>query len=181
MQEQDEQRTEPCRNRLVSVLCCGVVFGLGLLSRSSLVPLPAFMAKYAGDALWALLIFLGFGFLFPSSSTTSVASFAVLFSVSIEFSQLYHAPWIDALRRTTPGMLVLGDTFAWADIAAYLVGIVGGVGCESLIAPGALARPRAPRLRVPHIPIPAGQSAPHSSESRPAHRTPDTESSDPPG
>ena len=40
--------------------------------------------------------------------------------------------WIDALRRNRLGGLILGDTFAWGDIAAYLVGIALGVAAEVL-------------------------------------------------
>ena len=118
------------RNRLVYALLGLLVIGLGLLSRSNWLPLSAFVAKYAGDALWALLVFLGFGFIFAARSTWFVAALAVAFSVLIEFSQLYHAGWIDALRKHPLGALVLGDTFAWADIAAYLVGIACGIAGE---------------------------------------------------
>jgi hypothetical protein len=43
---------------------------------------------------------------------------ALAFSFAVEFSQLYHAPWIDALRGYRLGTLVLGDTVGWGDLAA---------------------------------------------------------------
>jgi hypothetical protein len=116
------------RHRGLYALWVAVVICCGLASRAEALALPAFVAKYAGDALWALLIFLGVGFLSPTRRTRAVAGLAVVVCCAIECSQLYHAPWIDAARRTWFGRLVLGDTFAWGDIAAYLVGIVlGGV------------------------------------------------------
>jgi hypothetical protein len=121
------------RSRLTYALLGIVVIVLGLTIRSPTVPVPAFVAKYAGDALWALLMFLGFGWLFPPRSTGQIAILAVAFSCAIEFSQLYHEPWIDDLRATWFGHLVLGDTFAWADIAAYLVGIACGAGAEAAV------------------------------------------------
>lgn len=102
------------------------VISLGLLSRSHRIGLSPFLAKYGGDALWAWMVFLLAGLLFPRLSSLRIAVAAMLYSCATEFSQLYHAPWIDAIRRTTPGHLVLGDTFAWADIIAYLVGIAIG-------------------------------------------------------
>lgn len=116
----------PHRNRWVYALCGALVIVLGLGSRSDLMPLPAFVAKYGGDALWALLVFLGFGFLLPWLSSRGVAGLALAFACAIELSQLYRAPWFDTLRRNRFGALVLGDTFAWADIAAYTVGIAFG-------------------------------------------------------
>ena len=49
------------------------------------------------------------------------------FSVAIEISQLYHAPWIDSIRRTTLGGLILGFGFLWSDLACYAVGVGLGV------------------------------------------------------
>ena len=115
------------RRRWLYVVGIALVICAGLAARSKAVGLPPFVAKYAGDALWALMVFLGLGFLLPRRSTTTIMALAAAVSVAVEFSQLYHAPWIDAIRRTWPGRLALGETFAWPDIAAYLIGIaVGG-------------------------------------------------------
>jgi len=109
-----------------------IVICLGLLVRSHRIGLPPFWAKYSGDALWALMVFLLFGALLPRKSTLVVASIAFLYSCATEFSQLYHASWIDALRRIPIGRLVLGDTFSWPDMAAYLVGVVVGAIGEAI-------------------------------------------------
>jgi hypothetical protein len=95
----------------------------GLLLRWRKLGVPAFLAKFGGDALWAWLVFLVFGFLFLHAPTRKVALWAWTFSWAIEFSQIYHAPWIDALRRTIPGALILGSTFNVPDLFAYVVGI----------------------------------------------------------
>jgi hypothetical protein len=115
-----------------------VVIAVGLWSRSDAAGLPWPVAKYAGDGLWGLVVFLGFGLLLPRPPTRAVAALAAAFACAVEVSQLYHAPWLDAVRGTRLGGLVLGtpaSTFAWADIAAYLAGI----------AAGALAERAAPR------------------------------------
>ena len=49
------------------------------------------------------------------------------FSVAIELGQLYHAPWIDSIRQTTLGGLILGFGFLWSDLACYAVGVGLGV------------------------------------------------------
>lgn len=69
------------------------------------------------------MVFFGSGFLFPRASTLTIALLALTFSWSVEFSQLYRAPWIDAIRSTLPGRLVLGTTFNWPDLPAYALGI----------------------------------------------------------
>ncbi|MGC1717640.1 MAG: DUF2809 domain-containing protein [Isosphaeraceae bacterium] len=40
---------------------------------------------------------------------------------------MYHAPWIDSIRQTTLGGLILGFGFLWSDLACYAVGVVLGV------------------------------------------------------
>ena len=111
---------------VAAVICCG------LGSRSEFVALPAFLAKYSGDALWALMIFLGFGLLLPARSTATVAGLAALVCVTVECSQLYHAPWIDSVRHTTLGGLILGFGFLWSDLACYALGVLLGVLIERL-------------------------------------------------
>jgi hypothetical protein len=116
----------PPRSRPAYAVAILLVIALGLLSRRFPESMPAALGKTPGDALWALMVFLGFGFVFRSSATGVVALAALAFSFAIECSQLYHAPWIDTARGTLPGRLVLGSDFAWGDLVAYTVGV--GVG-----------------------------------------------------
>jgi len=103
---------------------------VGLLWRSGFIPLPGWLSNNGGDALWALMVFVGFGFLLPHTSTPMLALLALCVAWGVEFSQLYHAPWIDAVRTTIPGKLVLGTTFLWPDLVAYAVGIALGASAE---------------------------------------------------
>jgi hypothetical protein len=61
-----------------------------------------------------------------------IAVLALAFSAAIELSQLYHAPWIDSIRQTTLGGLVLGFGFVWSDLACYAAGVVLGILVERL-------------------------------------------------
>jgi glycopeptide antibiotics resistance protein len=115
------------RNPFVWTALIIVVIALGLGSRRFGHSLPVFVATYAGDTLWALVVFLGIGLLVPKTSKWRVAALAVSFSVMIEMSQLYHAPWIDSIRGTTLGALILGQGFLWGDLACYFAGIGLGV------------------------------------------------------
>jgi hypothetical protein len=118
------------RHRPLYALLAVLVIATGMLCRSERFPLSSFLAKYAGDSLWALVVFLGFGFAFPRSSTVRISLAAVCFAWSIEFSQLYHAHWIDEIRSTRPGQLILGYSFNSPDLIAYLIGIALGASAE---------------------------------------------------
>ena len=118
------------RNRLLYSGLVLFVVAAGLLWRCGFIPLPPVLSKYGGDALWALMVFVGLGYLLPRASTWVVALLALTFSWGVEFSQLYHASWLDAIRATIPGRLVLGSTFNWPDLPAYAVGIAFGAWAE---------------------------------------------------
>ena len=126
------------RNPLVQIILIALACLLGIGSRRCAQCLPGFIAAYAGDTLWALAAFLGFGLILPRVSTRTIAMLALAFSVAIELSQLYHAPWIDSIRQTTLGGLILGFGFLWSDLACYAVGVGLGLAIENIggIVPG---------------------------------------------
>jgi hypothetical protein len=114
---------DPRHHPLVQVSLLALVVALGLASRRFGHVLPTFVAAYAGDTLWALAAFLGIGLVLPRAPTRTVAALAMAFSAAVELSQLYHAPWIDSIRRTAVGGLVLGYGFLWGDLVCYAVGV----------------------------------------------------------
>jgi len=103
---------------------------VGLLSRHiNGVPL------FIGDILWALMVYFMARFIFINNTTKLAVIASLLFSYGIEFSQLYKAPWINNIRHTVIGGLVLGQTFLWSDMLCYAVGIGFGVLVELFIKP----------------------------------------------
>ncbi|MCF7957015.1 MAG: DUF2809 domain-containing protein [Phycisphaerae bacterium] len=116
------------RNRLLYIALTLVTIACGLLSRSEFVPMPDFVSTYGGDTLWAMMVFWLFCIFAPGWKTWQILLAALLFSFAIEYSQLYHAPWIDSLRHTTPGGLVLGFGFKSSDLVCYTIGILLGAG-----------------------------------------------------
>jgi hypothetical protein len=103
------------------------VVALGLSSRRYATLLPEFLALYTGDTLYATMIFVGIGFLFTRWRSLRVAVVSLIFCYAIELSQLYHAPWIDNVRHTRVGGLVLGFGFLWSDLLCYTAGVALGL------------------------------------------------------
>ncbi len=120
------------RNRKIYFLWIIIVVLLGLASRKFTDFIPSFLADYAGDTLWALLVFFIFGFIFITKPTLQIGVLAISFSFLIEISQLYHAPWIDAIRHTTLGALALGFGFLWTDLICYTIGVFIGILIEKM-------------------------------------------------
>lgn len=114
-----------------ALLALGTVL-LGLFSRSSALEHYHFIVMYVGDSLWALLVYWLMRFFVPQKSHWLSAIVALLFAFSIEVSQLYQADWINAIRHTRLGGLVLGFGFQWTDLVAYSVGIAFGATLDYL-------------------------------------------------
>lgn len=111
------------RNRILYFVIIVTVIVCGLLSRKYSFIFPVIVNDYLGDALWAAMVFFMAAFVFNKKSTVKVAIIALAFCYLIEISQLYHAPWIENIRNTTLGGLVLGFGFLWSDIFAYTLGV----------------------------------------------------------
>lgn len=120
------------RNRFLYLILIIITIILGLLSRK-VSGLPHVISTYSGDVLWAMMVFFIIAFIFNKKSTIFIISWAIIFSYSIEISQLYHAPWIDSIRNTTLGALILGFGFLWSDLFCYTVGIIIGAIIDRLI------------------------------------------------
>ncbi|MGB9633527.1 MAG: DUF2809 domain-containing protein [Chloroflexaceae bacterium] len=122
----------PRRDRLRLAAVALAVISLGLLTRAD-VPLPAIVASYGGDTLYATPVYLLIALVCPYWATWRIGLVAVGACYAVELSQLIQAPWLDALRRTLPGRLVLGASFLWSDLVCYTVGVLLGVGIDLVV------------------------------------------------
>ena len=103
-----------------------LTIGLGLASRKFIFVFPDSIAPYIGDTLWAMMVYFGFQFLPPNRTLIKSLLLAFIFSYLIEFSQLYQADWINQIRASTLGGLVLGYGFLIQDLVSYAIGILIG-------------------------------------------------------
>jgi hypothetical protein len=101
---------------------------LGLLSRH-IAGIPLFI----GDILWGLMVYFIVRFLSIKLTIKRVIIASLLFCYTIEFSQLYLAPWINNIRHTVIGGLILGEVFLWGDMLCYTVGVAIGIFIEKVL------------------------------------------------
>jgi hypothetical protein len=47
---------------------------------------------------------------------------AIAIALSVEFSRLYHSPWLDEFRTTFAGAILLGRVFSPWNMVAYVIG-----------------------------------------------------------
>lgn len=129
----------PRRERLRLAAAALSVIPLGLLTRADL-PLSALVASYGGDTLYATLVYLLVALAWPRWPAWRLGLLALGLCVAVELSQLMQAPWLDALRATLPGRLVLGAGFLWSDLACYAAGVLIGVTLDQALLHPRLGR-----------------------------------------
>lgn len=98
----------------------------------------------AGDALWAMMMAWLVSAVWPHRERHLRLSAAFAICVAVELSQLLHAPWLDRIRASTLGHLVLGADFDARDLLAYGVGIVIAGLLDRLLRPSRREPDRAP-------------------------------------
>ena len=103
--------------RTYFLIVCTVII-TGLASRRIPVIPPG-----VGDALWAMMIFFIIRTLYIKSGRKLLSIVSLILCYLVEFSQLYQAPWLNNIRMTLVGRLVLGQGFLWSDLLAYAIGI----------------------------------------------------------
>lgn len=115
--------------RCMNILIVGIIMILGLASRKFSEP-TSWVFLYFGDVLWATMFYFIFRFLFIRKPLLTNALIAITWCYAIEFSQLYKSDWINALRATTMGALVLGSGFLWTDLVCYIIGVGLGLAID---------------------------------------------------
>lgn len=113
------------RNSSLFLLLSILSIVLGLSSRKIAAYLPDFINLGLGDTLWAMMVYLLLASVFCRWSIARTALISLAFCYLIEVLQLYHATWIDSIRATRLGGLVLGFGFLWSDMLAYTLGVAG--------------------------------------------------------
>jgi hypothetical protein len=97
-----------------------VLVALGLVSRRP--GMPQLCVLYVGDVLWGAFFFTLAAGLRPASPPFALWLAATGVTEAIELSQLYQAPWAQALRATPLGGLLLGHSFSWSDTVCVALG-----------------------------------------------------------
>lgn len=108
------------------------VIPLGLATRHFEL-FPGFVKSYAGDALWALTLYLVIRIILIRTKFSIVGALSLFLAFCVEISQLLDYSWLIAVRETVLGVLVLGRDFLLSDLVCYAVGVSIGILLDVLI------------------------------------------------
>lgn len=121
------------RDRMVYFVLIVLTIMMGVASRLLPGLMPPMLGKYPGDVLWALMVFLIWGWLLARSPSALVLVLAVITALAVEFLKLSQDPWLVHARQTSWGNWVFGHVFSWRNLVAYAIGIGLGLVMEMLL------------------------------------------------
>lgn len=98
---------------------------LGLLSRY-FNNMPSWINLYFGDIVYAIMFYFIFAFVFIKADRKKILAISIIYLMLIETSQLYNNEFLNNIRNTTIGHLLLGKGFLISDIFSYIFGSIIG-------------------------------------------------------
>lgn len=117
------------RQRLVA-LALVIAVGLAVRLLGPHIGLPWWFTKYSGSILWGAMVYFLVAAAPGKRSRPALIATALVLAVIVEFSRLFHTPWLDAFRLTLAGALLLGRVFSFWNIAAYAIGVAGAAALD---------------------------------------------------
>lgn len=131
------------RARLAACASLVFVVPFGLATKRFPIEAAPWVAESAGGAFYVIFFCLFARLLWPTARAWLAALAVLVATCGVEVLQLWHPAWLDAIRATRPGGLVLGSSFSWADFPWYFLGAACGLAW--LAAIDRVARRGAPR------------------------------------
>lgn len=128
--------------RISLLVSLAIIVPFGLLTKFYAGPGRTWLNDSLGgipyEIFWILLVAL----LWPRSKAGAIALGVLVATCALEFLQLWQPPWLQAIRATLPGRLVLGNAFSWSDFPYYALGCgLGWLWLRALPSPDRRDRP----------------------------------------
>ncbi len=115
------QRHRAFKYRITLLISMLAIVPLGYIIRFH-GPAPEWLNDSFGSVAYEIFWILLVGFLFPQASPLWTAVGVYFATCVLEFLQLWHPPFLEAMRSTLPGRLVLGNFFTWSDFLSSFIG-----------------------------------------------------------
>ncbi len=108
--------------RLALLISIVVLVPLGLMVKFYRGPGQAWLNNSFGGVPYEIFWILLFVFISPQISPTKASVGVCIATCLLEFLQLWQPSFLQAIRATLIGRLVLGNTFQWSDFPYYFIG-----------------------------------------------------------
>ena len=110
------------------LLVIAFVIPLGLYSKVYDGPASSWVNNSLGGVLYVIFWSLLFSLLAVRIKSWKIVSLVFLITCTIEFLQLWHPSFLEAVRSTFFGVTLLGNSFSWLDMVHYVIGSLASLG-----------------------------------------------------
>lgn len=110
------------RYRLALLISIVVIVPLGLMIKFYRGPGQEWLNNSFGGVPYEIFWILLLVFILPQISARWASLVVCIATCLLEFLQLWQPPFLQAIRATLIGRLVLGNTFQWSDFPYYFLG-----------------------------------------------------------
>ena len=117
------RRTVQYRRCCIALAVGLVPLGLGI---KAWAPGGSWLHAHAAGMLYVTFWCFGFAGLRPTWSPAAIAWAVLAATCGLEWLQLWQPAWLQALRRTWLGQVLIGGTFSWLDLPHYVAGALVG-------------------------------------------------------
>lgn len=109
------------RWRLISL---AIIIPLGFCTKIYSGPASDWVQNSLGGVLYVIFWSLLFSIPFSGSASWKIALAVLLATCILEVMQLWHPPFLEAIRSTFLGRTLLGNSFSWLDLIHYVIGFL---------------------------------------------------------
>lgn len=118
------------RNRIIHLMIAFLLLCIEILIAARVN--GGLLRTWGGDVFVVMLIYFSVRALIPAWKPINMAIGVLIFSFSIEFLQLFDLIGKLGLQDKLIARLILGNTFEWTDLLAYVIGIVAAFWLDKL-------------------------------------------------
>ena len=111
-----------------TLVAIAIVVPLGFYSKFYDGPASSWVNNSLGGVLYVIFWSLLFSVLIPGSKPWKIVSIVLLITSVLEILQLWHPPFMEAIRSTFIGVTLIGNSFSWLDLVHYAIGSLVSLG-----------------------------------------------------
>ena len=105
-----------------TLVAIGIITPLGFYSKFYTGPASHWVNNSLGGVLYVVFWSLVASAILIRARPWVIASVVLLLTCALEFLQLWHPVFLEAIRSTFMGVTLIGNSFSWLDLFHYLFG-----------------------------------------------------------
>jgi len=116
-----------------TLLAIAIVIPMGFYSKFYDGPASSWVNNSLGGVLYVIFWSLLFSVLIAGAKPWKIVIWVFLITCLLEILQLWHPPFMEAIRSTFIGVTLIGNSFSWLDMVHYVIGSLVSLGLLKIL------------------------------------------------